>query len=94
MSRSAQHKIKFEPQRIVGFISDGCGGNANVASSARADWMSRTCNASLRELAAGGGGGGGGGSGDGGGGSGSERGAWMVGGGAAAAAVSLDDSGD
>ncbi|KAH9633817.1 hypothetical protein HF086_005451 [Spodoptera exigua] len=50
MSRDAQHRIKFDPQRIVGFISGWCGGVD--WRSARADWPSRTCNASLRALAA------------------------------------------
>lgn len=49
MSRDAQHRIKFDPQRIVGFISGWCGGVD--WRSARADWPSRTCNASLRALA-------------------------------------------
>lgn len=46
MSRDARHGITFNPQRIVGFISGGCGGVD--WRSARADWPSRTCNASLR----------------------------------------------
>lgn len=46
MSRDEQHGIRFNPQRIVGFISDGCGGVD--WRTARADWPSRTCNASLR----------------------------------------------
>lgn len=46
MSRDERHGIRFNPQRIVGFISDGCGGVDWRA--ARADWPSRTCNASLR----------------------------------------------
>lgn len=47
-----QHRIKFDPQRIVGFISGGCGGGGEKRRSARADWTLRTCNASLRETAA------------------------------------------
>ncbi|KAJ0183547.1 hypothetical protein K1T71_001523 [Dendrolimus kikuchii] len=46
MSRDARHRIKFDPQRIVGFILGGCGGVE--CRSARADWSTRTCNASLR----------------------------------------------
>lgn len=46
MSRDARHGISFDPQRIVGFISGGCGGEDGQA--ARADRPGRTCNASLR----------------------------------------------
>ncbi|CAH2047665.1 unnamed protein product, partial [Iphiclides podalirius] len=46
MSRDALHGIRFNPQRIVGFISGGCGGVELRA--ARADWPRRTCNASTR----------------------------------------------